>query len=140
MEDRAWISGRSVAEERARLDAMIPLLLPAGKDTPGHIFRFGRLMGGETVGFVWLGVLPGNEPKSELLFDVYVVPEQRRHGHRFAMLTQVLREAKESGTERVSLNVRGDNEAAQSLCRSLGFEPIPARSENEKHIEMKRRL
>ncbi|MCX6100065.1 MAG: hypothetical protein NTV92_01310, partial [Candidatus Bipolaricaulota bacterium] len=56
-QDRAWVNGTDPKAEHAQLDAMIPVLLPKGMDSPNHAFRIARDETGEELGLVWVGVL-----------------------------------------------------------------------------------
>jgi len=58
-EDRAWALGGDVETHRAQVSAMIPQLLPDGKDTPGHTFRIAQTEEGTDIAFVWFGTVPG---------------------------------------------------------------------------------
>ena len=134
-EDRAWAEGGDVQAHRARLDAMIPKLLPEGKDSPGHIFRIARTADGTDVAFVWFGAVPGMPENTKLLFDIFVAAEHRRKGYGHAILTQMLEELATGGTEAVVLNVRGDNAPALALYDGLGFVRTET-SDDGKQIQM----
>ena len=121
-EDRAWASGRSVAEESAGLQQMIPLLLPRGQETPGHDFCLAENDEGAAVGFVWFGSLPGQPASVSFLFDVFVESAHRRNGHARAMLVAMMERLATRGVERFALNVRSDNHGALALYENLGFE------------------
>jgi len=134
-EDRAWVSGSEPAEERARLDAMIPNLLPEGKESPGHVFRVARVEDGSEVAFVWFGTPPGMPANMKLLFDIYVAPEHRRRGYARVILTEMLERLASEGTTAVALNSRGDNAPALALYESLGFARTETSSDG-KQVEM----
>lgn len=121
-EDRAWASGRSTAEELAGLQQMIPVLLPQGPETPGHNFRLAENDGGDVVGFVWFGTLPGQPESSAFLFDVFVEPAHRRKGHARAILSDMMASLAARGIRQFALHVRDDNLGARALYESLGFE------------------
>jgi len=133
--DRAWVSGRDPTEERARLDAMIPSLLPEGKESPGHVFRVARAEDGSDVAFVWFGAPPGMPANMKLLFDICVAPEHRRRGYARAILTEMLAQLASEGATAVALNARGDNAPALALYESLGFVRTET-SDDGKQVEM----
>jgi len=137
--DRAWVSGGDLAEERQRLDAMIPQLLPNGKDTPGHVFRAAQDEERQDIAFVWFGSLPGQPPEIKFLFDIYVEPGHRRNGYAREILTSILDELAAQGVKDVFLNARGDNEPALALYAQLGFERTTI-SEDGKQVEMRKAL
>jgi ribosomal-protein-alanine acetyltransferase len=58
---------------------------------------------------------------------VTVSPEARRQGLARAMLQQLINEARRRGAEELFLEVRADNEPAQTLYRDFGFEPVGVR-------------
>ena len=134
-EDRAQVSGRSVADERKDLDAMIPHLLPEGKDSAGHVFRLARDGAGRAVAFVWFGQLPGVSESQRFLFDIYVVPEARRRGFGRDVLRAMMLQLSKEGVRQVALNVLDTNEGAIALYNDLGFR-IAKRDESQKNLEM----
>jgi ribosomal protein S18 acetylase RimI-like enzyme len=120
-EDRAWVNGTDPQQERAQLDAMIPMLLPTGLDSPNHAFRIARDEGGAEVGFVWVGALPGMPADTCLLFDIYVPEVHRGRGLGHAILERMLDSLKADGVRDVVLYVRADNAPARALYKKLGF-------------------
>ncbi len=58
------------------------------------------------------------------LFDIVVAPEARSKGHGRRLVEALLRNAAREGADRAYLQVRITNDAAISLYRSLGFEPL----------------
>jgi ribosomal protein S18 acetylase RimI-like enzyme len=55
------------------------------------------------------------------LYDLYVLPDARRQGVAGALMEQARRYAESKGADRLTLETAVDNEAAQSLYRSLGW-------------------
>ena len=74
--------------------------------------RAGRLAG---YSLAWLGAGEGH------LGNLAVVAAERRRGVAAALLEDLLREARTRGVERVTLEVRVSNFAAQGLYRRHGF-------------------
>ena len=134
-EDRAWAAGGSVEEHRAEVDQMIPILLPEGIETPGHVFRVAEDESGADVAFVWVGVAPGLPPGTKFLFDIVVRSEHRRQGATREILTQLLTNLSADGTETVMLQARGDNAPALALYERLGFARTET-SEDGKQVQM----
>ncbi len=120
-EDRAWVNGTDPETERAQLEAMIPMLLPNGMDTPNHAFRIAWDETGEELGFVWVGVAPGMPADTCLLFDIYVHEAHRGRGLGRAILEQMFDPLKADGIRNVVLYVRADNAPARALYKKLGF-------------------
>lgn len=58
---------------------------------------------------------------------IAVSQEHRGHGHGRTLLETLIAEARERGVTQLFLEVRADNEVAQSLYRSVGFEQIGER-------------
>ncbi|EFQ83205.1 mycothiol biosynthesis acetyltransferase [Aeromicrobium marinum DSM 15272] len=78
---------------------------------------------GAVVGFHWTKVEPA--PDGELLGEVYVVgvdPSEHGKGLGTALTARGLRHLFESGVRVVDLYVEGDNEAALTVYRRLGFD------------------
>lgn len=69
---------------------------------------------------------PQGSPTGDIQ-TIAVAPAARRHGLGRVLMTQLLNEARRRGAREVFLDVRDDNERAQSLYRSLGFEAIAVR-------------
>ena len=128
-EDRAWASGRSLAEELAGLEQMIPVLLPKGQGTPGHEFRLAENDEGAVIGFVWFGTLPGQPTSSAFLFDVFVEPAHRRKGYAWTILVDMMEQLAGRGVRQFALDVRADNLGAQALYEGLGFACVPSDSD-----------
>ncbi len=114
-DDRRWLSDlEAVADCR-------PLLAVAGLAPLGWIGFHG---------FVWLaeGRLVGNvtlmrrSTHSWLLANVVTDPQWRRLGIGRRLVTAAMDWARERGIARLELEVRTDNEPAQALYQSLGFE------------------
>jgi ribosomal protein S18 acetylase RimI-like enzyme len=137
--DRAWASGRSSSDELRDVEAMVPHLLPDGKDTAGHTFRLAQEDNGQSVAFVWFGSLPGMPDDSTFLFDIHVEPEWRRRGVGRTVLKTMLQSLRLEGVCNVFLQVRGDNAGAIALYNKLGF-GIAKTSEDGKQVEMEIRM
>jgi len=56
-----------------------------------------------------------------ILYDLYVIPEARRHGIGRALLEQARHFAQEYGAHRLELSTAKDNLPAQALYESLGY-------------------
>jgi ribosomal protein S18 acetylase RimI-like enzyme/ubiquinone/menaquinone biosynthesis C-methylase UbiE len=139
-EDRAWVNGTDPKTERAQLEAMIPMLLPNGMDTPNHAFRIARDKTGGELGFVWVGVLPDAPKDTCVLFDIYVCEAHRGRGIARSMLERIFESLKADGVHTVLLYVRSDNAKARALYKKLGFvggeAPAGKRDlEMQKHLE-----
>jgi ribosomal protein S18 acetylase RimI-like enzyme len=106
------------AEERAANET--DAFLPDGVDTPGMVLLIAEA-GGEQVGHVWLGPAP-REQSGWWIYDIEVVPAQRRRGYGRVLLEAAEREATRRGGQTIGLNVFGGNDAAQRLYASSGYE------------------
>ncbi|MDD5264162.1 MAG: bifunctional GNAT family N-acetyltransferase/class I SAM-dependent methyltransferase [Candidatus Bipolaricaulis sp.] len=138
-EDRAWVNGTDSKAEREQLEAMIPVLLPKGVDSPDHAFRVARDEAGNELGFVWVGVAPGAPEGTCLLFDIYVHEAHRGRGVARAMLEQMLESLKGDAIKTVVLYVRADNAPARALYKKLGFVEDAA-PEGARSLQMRRTL
>jgi GNAT superfamily N-acetyltransferase/ubiquinone/menaquinone biosynthesis C-methylase UbiE len=133
------VNGTDPQQERAQLDAMIPMLLPTGLDSPNHAFRIARDEGGAEVGFVWVGALPGMPADTCLLFDIYVPEVHRGRGLGRAILEQIFESLKADGVHTVLLYVRSDNAQARALYKELGFAEGEAPA-GKRDLEMQKSL
>jgi ribosomal protein S18 acetylase RimI-like enzyme/ubiquinone/menaquinone biosynthesis C-methylase UbiE len=138
-EDRAWVNETDPQQERAQLDAMIPMLLPTGLDSPNHAFRIARDETGEELGFVWVGAAPGMPADTSLLFDIVVHEAYRGQGVARRVLEQMFDSLKADGIRNVVLYVRADNAPARALYKKLGFAEDEAPA-GTKDLQMRKTL
>lgn len=75
------------------------------------------VIGARTAGYVIFWLLPGEID----IHNLAVHPDYRRQGFGKTLLEAVVGEARRCGVERITLEVRKSNEAAQRLYQSLGF-------------------
>lgn len=75
---------------------------------------------GKTIGYaiVWIMF------EQAQLVSITVDPDARKKGHGQALMEQVLKTAKEEGSEWISLEVRVSNKAARHLYEKNGFSAI----------------
>lgn len=78
---------------------------------------------GRVIGYAGL-FAPGDEGDVQ---TIAVSAEHRGHGHGRTLLQTLIAEARSRGVTQLFLEVRADNEAAQSLYRAEGFEQIGER-------------
>ena len=76
---------------------------------------------GVDVGWLWLGPPPSGG-SGLYVFDVEVDEEHRGEGLGRAIMLAAEQVARQSGNDRLGLNVFGWNHRAESLYRSLGYE------------------
>jgi ribosomal protein S18 acetylase RimI-like enzyme len=95
-------------------------LLPDGVDSAGMVLLVAEV-DGDSVGLVWVGQSPG-EREGWWIYDIEVVPEQRRRGYARTLLQAAEREARRGGADSIGLNVFGGNDAARRLYDSLGYQ------------------
>lgn len=113
--------GARAAREQA--DRELAAVLPAGRETAGHLFLRAVDEEGEPVGHVWLALRgPGAAGRSAWVYDVEVVAARRGHGYGRAIMEQAERTVRSHGLDRIGLSVLGFNTAAISLYRSLGYQ------------------
>jgi ribosomal protein S18 acetylase RimI-like enzyme len=106
------------AEQRAATET--DSLLPDGVHTAGMVLLAAEAEG-DVVGLVWLGQRPA-QPAAWWIYDIDVVPAQRRRGYGRALLDAAEREAKRRGADSIGLNVFGGNDAARRLYESAGYQ------------------
>lgn len=95
-------------------------LLPDGVDSAGMTLLVAEA-DGVLVGLVWLGRAPG-ERVGWWIYDIEVVPDQRRRGYGHALLEAAEREAQRGGADSIGLNMFGGNDAARRLYESSGYQ------------------
>ena len=69
---------------------------------------------------------PHRAPSADVQ-TIAVAEHARRGGLGRVLMTQLITEARNRGAEEVFLEVRADNDSAQNLYRSLGFEQLAVR-------------
>jgi ribosomal protein S18 acetylase RimI-like enzyme len=119
-QDRADANHTDVADEKKRLEKVIPQMLPEGMKTKGHIFKtiFDSL--DQEIGFIWFAPMQESEADSILLMDNVVLEEFRGLGIGKQALKNMLSYLKTMGFTSVLLEVRKDN-PAKFLYEKLGF-------------------
>lgn len=90
-----------------------------------HTRYFVLLDGEQVVGYAGLSKLPGNEQAD--VQTVAVSPALRGQGFGRKLMERLLTDAKLLKANEVFLEVRADNEPAQNLYKSFGFEHIDTR-------------
>lgn len=96
--------------------------LPQGLATEGHHLLVAEAAG-QVVGAAWVGLHEPRTGSTETawLYDLRVVPAQRRAGYATAILGAVEEIARQAGAVRLGLNVFGTNLAAIALYESQGY-------------------
>jgi ribosomal protein S18 acetylase RimI-like enzyme len=125
---RAGTWSAEQAEQRAAKET--DDVLPDGVDTGGMALLVAETAG-EVVGLVWVGPAPAERP-GWWIYDIEVVPAQRRRGYGRALLEAAEREAQRRGGHSIGLNVFGGNDVALGLYESSGYEVAT--------IQMRKRL
>jgi ribosomal protein S18 acetylase RimI-like enzyme len=100
-------------------------LLPKGLKTPGqHLFTVHDDEQRIDVGVLWLAVTeqPGGLATG-YVYDVAIDAAHRRQGHARGAFLALEALAREMGLAEIGLHVFSNNEGAQALYRSLGYEP-----------------
>jgi ribosomal protein S18 acetylase RimI-like enzyme len=118
-EDSARV-GRWTTEE-APVEALkqIQGLLPAGRDTPNHLFfTITSDPPPERVGTIWVAI----EPRGAFVYDLKVFPTFRRKGYAEAAMRELEPVVRGRGAARMLLHVFGDNSGARKLYAKLGYE------------------
>lgn len=112
-----WLAVESL--ERATQE--FALLLPDGRDTPGHAMRTIINEDGERVGMVWFA--PEDRPFGRVVFiyDITIELAHRRRAYGQAALEAVEAYAREHGCVGVQLHVFGANTAARRLYQRAGY-------------------
>lgn len=109
-----WIKEEAVGKSESTFRE----LLPVGLETEGqYLFTIRQQDTGGRVGFLWFG----RHEQQAYVYDLYVFPEHRRHGHARAAMTLLEQEAARRGFSEIGLHVFGQNAAARDLYAQLGY-------------------
>ncbi|HEX3331210.1 MAG TPA: GNAT family N-acetyltransferase [Gaiellales bacterium] len=131
--DIAANGGRAPNEARAKAEADIAALLPAGPATPGqHIEIIVNADTGEAVGRLWFAERGEEGERHIYLYAIEIDEEHRGRGAGRAAMLAFEDEARSLGYDSVKLNVFGTNSRARRLYDSLGYTEIA--------VEMTKRL
>ncbi len=122
-EDSAFANNTTIEEEYKSLKEKSKQMLPEGKDTPGTIFRVFDDEDISNGGFIWFGRLPVLKDNETFLYQITIVKELRGKGYGRKLLTQMHKELKTMGFDRVLLSVMKRNNA-KNLYFSLGYQTI----------------
>jgi ribosomal protein S18 acetylase RimI-like enzyme len=117
-------SGRWTQEEsleRAREE--YAQLLPHGVETADNHLYTVLDESGAAVGSIWFAEASRVGYKVAYVFDVVILPGQRRRGHARRAFAAVERVAAKLGLAGVALHVFGHNTAARALYAELGYQP-----------------
>jgi ribosomal protein S18 acetylase RimI-like enzyme len=121
-EEIARNMGVSAARAQAKSDADFAKLLPDGQRTADHEVLAIVDAAGELLGNLWMGYSDKLDGREAFGYDFWVRPELRGAGIGRRAMELAAEHAREQGAVRLALNVFGDNERAQHLYRSFGFE------------------
>lgn len=102
---------------------IVALLQQLCAETPVDACAVTALEGGRVVGFgYWRRYERPTHRKHADLEKVAVASHAAGRGIGRALLTELIDRARAAGVQQLTLDFRGDNTAAESLYRSLGFE------------------
>lgn len=120
--ERARNMGTPLAEERSASTKQINDLLPQGHQTPGHFFWVLVDEDGAPVGQLWIAV---DEAKGQaFIYDIAIDEAARGKGYGRQALALLDTEVRQLGLRRIVLNVFADNDVAQHLYRSAGYQSV----------------
>jgi ribosomal protein S18 acetylase RimI-like enzyme len=112
-----WLADESIA----RATREFALLLPDGRDTPGHAVRSIVSDASERVGIVWFATEDRPFGRVVFIYDIAIEPAHRRRGHAQAALQAVETYALEHGCIAVQLHVFGNNAGARRPYQRAGY-------------------
>jgi ribosomal protein S18 acetylase RimI-like enzyme len=96
-------------------------LLPEGVDTPGMLLLTAESARDGIVGIVWVA-LEHSEKRGAWIYDIEIVPAQRRKGYGRALLQALEQLASQHGVVSIGLNVFADNTVARRLYESSDYQ------------------
>ena len=99
-------------------------LLPDGLNTKdNHLFTIRETPETAALGVLWYAVQKRAGKHIAYIYEIHINPEHRRRGYATAALLALESEVASLGMEGIALHVFGNNHAAQSLYRKLGYTP-----------------
>ena len=119
-QERARNLDAPIEEQRAEATRQFEQLLPQGRDTAGQ--RLWTLVddASRSAGVLWVSV---NEARhSAFIFEIWIEPDRRGQGFGRRAMQLLEEELRPLGVRRISLNVFADNQVAQGLYRSMGYQ------------------
>lgn len=108
-------------EARKRGESDFARLLSDGLATTGHEL-FSAYDGTDLVGSLWLFSTESDPEASSFVYELAVLPDNRRRGYGRAIMQVAIDQCRERGVAAMSLNVFGHNTGARALYDSLGFQ------------------
>ncbi|WP_158883534.1 GNAT family N-acetyltransferase [Amycolatopsis anabasis] len=111
-----WTAGRA----RQRAADEFAALLPEGLSTRGHHF-YTAYRGGHRIGMTWFGEDPSGRERVAWIYDLHVDERFRGQGEGAAIMRALEDEIRTAGMDTVYARTLGDNTAARSLTRKLGY-------------------
>lgn len=96
-------------------------LLPQGPATAHHHLYTVVDAQGAAVGTLWFVEEERARQRIAYVYDVHIVPAQRRRGHAWRAFQAMEREVAALGLGGIALHVFGHNRAAQALYLKLGY-------------------
>lgn len=112
-----WHQEQSLELARSALQE----LLPQGRTTAGHHLFTIADSAGSRVGTLWFAETERAGKRIAYLYDLWVVPEFRRHGYAARALKAAEAEAGRIGLLGIGLHVFGHNAGARLLYERLGY-------------------
>lgn len=114
-----WVESESLIEAEKELLS----LLPAGLESPGHIFFTIECDGAVPVGVIWVAKTERTFGSIGYIYDLVVWPEYRRRGYAAQAMRALEVEATRLGLHGLALHVFGHNTSAHDLYVKLGYRP-----------------
>jgi ribosomal protein S18 acetylase RimI-like enzyme len=108
-------------EARTRAETDYDALLTDGLATENHLIWSADNEAGETVGSIWVALMPDRKPPHSFVYSLDVDAGHRRKGYGQAIMEAAMQECRERGIGTMGLNVFGHNETARRLYDRLGF-------------------
>jgi ribosomal protein S18 acetylase RimI-like enzyme len=99
-------------------------LLPEGLNTKdNHLFAIRETPGTPALGVLWYAVQERGGKSIAYIYEIHIKPEHRQKGYATAALLALESDVSRLGFAGIALHVFGNNHAAQSLYRKLGYMP-----------------
>jgi ribosomal protein S18 acetylase RimI-like enzyme len=116
------VLGETAEEADRHADESMVGSFPSGAPSPGHAVFDVVDDAGESVGYLWIGPDPSDDPGAWWIWDIVIDADKRGRGLGRAAMTLGEEYARAQGARTLGLSVFGFNTGAHGLYESLGYE------------------
>jgi GNAT superfamily N-acetyltransferase len=104
-----------------RAAALFSRIVPDGRDTPGHEFRWIVAESGAVVGALWFAPEREVGQGAAFIWDIFIDDNERGRGYGQAAMEALEPLARSLGYDTIRLQVLSDNAPARHLYQAVGY-------------------